>query len=192
MSRYYCLVVISALILCLAPRQAASEDAQISFQFLPDPPANEICSTDTVRALIWFEGGGTSVKAFTIFFTYVPGVAHVDSILPGTMLTAPGQNCFFLWEIGNGSVVDTLKIDAGVTGPAYGPGSLATIDFIGAAEGPCPLHFVDWDLCTEVGDICVSIPTEARDDTIFVSPATPVEALSLGELKSLFQRWEER
>ncbi|MCK4548110.1 MAG: hypothetical protein KAW17_11795 [Candidatus Eisenbacteria sp.] len=174
-------------LLFLVPTAAAPQSATLSLQFFPDPPANDIFIGDTTRVSIHVNDPGVTIRAFTFCLTFAPAVVQLGSVLPGTILTSHGYPYFFLDEVVPGIGVDTLKVDAGIAGPSYGPGSLATVDFVGATAGMSPLHFVQWDLCTEVGDSCVSIPTTAVDDTLFVRYPTSADGITLGELKVLFR-----
>jgi hypothetical protein len=175
-------------LLCFAPTAARSQSASLSLQFLPDPPANEITEGDTTSMLIRVNDPGVSIRAFTVFLTYDPGVAAVGNIEPGEVLTDPGCPHFFLSEVAPGTVEDTLKIDGGVTCAAFGPGSLAIARLIGIGVGVSPMDFIHWDLCTEEGDSCVSIPTVAQDDTLYVNYPTLTGDWSLGELKARYRK----
>ncbi len=178
---------IAFLLAAMVPSPGVSQDARLSFRFEPDPPGNDICLGDTVRSFLWLDAGETSIRAFTAFLTFEPGVAVTDSILPGSILTSNGD-LFFLSVLRQGPVVDTLKIDGGTTGEAYGPGDLAIIDWIGIAEGLCPLSFVRWDVCTEQGDSCLSLDVDAVSDTLNVGAPTYGKQTSLGKMKALFRR----
>ncbi len=123
-----------AAMLLLATVATARTPITVAF----DPPDGQFECEDTLVVAITVDAAATDLRGFSLELEYDASIVEPVAVQAGGLLTGAGCDHFLTWL--DPDADGTIAIDGATLGcSTAGPGTIATIEFAGVADGTSPL-----------------------------------------------------
>jgi hypothetical protein len=148
-----------------------------------DPPDGQFECEQTLTVAITVDGAATDLRGFSLELQYDDSVVEPIAVSAGNLLTGAGCDHFLTWL--DPDADGTVAIDGATLGCSMiGPGTIATVEFAGVADGTSPLACLSGILRDGVND---SIAYTCVPGTMTYACPVPVTPTGWSELKAVYQ-----
>lgn len=174
---FFC-VLVFGLVPCV--------QAEAPIYLIPQHGEVDTCTDSVYCAEVWI-GAADDIKGYSIEMVFRPDHITFIDVQSGDIFSSAGHGFVFYDDLREGTVVDTVAMDASdLTGSVSGPGHLFTLCF-GAPWGcgaVSPLSFV-LALVRDSDNMPISVSTS--DGTVTIVCPTAVDVSSWGSIKALYR-----
>jgi hypothetical protein len=162
---------------------AALAAAQTPVTVAFDPPDGQFECDQTLVVAITVDAAATDLRGFSLELQYDDGVVEPIAVDAGSLLTGAGCDHFLTWL--NPDEDGTVAIDGATLGCSVtGPGTIATIEFAGVADGTSSLACLSGTLRDGVN---APIAHTCVPGTLTYACPVPVAPTGWSELKAIYR-----